>query len=47
MFEHKPFGSEKLDFFFFSTCRRSVGGLLEECYRMCFRWMLKRYDEAF
>lgn len=31
----------------FSTCRRSVAGLLEECYRMWFRWMLKRYDEAF
>lgn len=31
--------SEKI---FFSIGRRSVAGLLEECYRMCFCWMLKR-----
>lgn len=45
MFEHYTFDSEKLDIF--STRRRSVAGLLEESYRMCFRLMLKRYDEAF
>lgn len=42
MFEHNTFESEKS----FST-RRCVAGLLEECYRMCFRRTLKRYDEAF
>lgn len=46
MFEHYTLDSEKLDFFLFTRCR-SVAELLEESYRMCFRRMLKRYDEAF
>lgn len=31
----------------FSTRRVFVAVLLEECYRMCYRRLLKRYDEAF